>query len=93
MSGEGAIAMLPDWAERLGGPAAEMLGDVLAYLERRRANAATIASKHPGHDEIGDLARDRRRQLDIQIDELRAGLHLGAAALRDDLAAPAMMEV
>ena len=50
---------------------------------------ATIAAARPEHDELGDLARDRRRQLEIQIDELRAGLHLGAAEVRAALLASA----
>lgn len=63
------------------------IDDVLAYLAGRRENAARVAQVH-AHDEQGEAARDRGRQLDIVIDELRAGLHLGAAAVRAELAQP-----
>lgn len=58
--------------------------DVVAYLEQRRDAAETMAKRSP---EEADLARDRQRKLEVRIDEIRAGLHLGAAQLRVDLLA------
>jgi hypothetical protein len=52
------------------------LADVLAYLEKRRANAAVVAKRQP---ELEPWAEDRRRQLEVVIDELKAGLHVGSA--------------
>jgi hypothetical protein len=57
-------------------PISAELGDVIAYLERRRANAATIAKRAP---DLEPWAVDRRQQLEVVIDELRAGLHHGCA--------------
>lgn len=72
MSGEGLIA---------GGPADGFseFDDVIAYLEQRRDNAAAMAERDP---QFCEWARDRRSQLDAMIDELRAGLHHGKAAVR-----------
>lgn len=75
MSGEG---ILPDRPAGVGDCCGDMMGDVIAYLERRRANAATIAEKAP---EFEPLAADRRRQLEVVIDELKAGLHHGCAGV------------
>ena len=52
--------------------------DVLAYLDRRRANAATIASTGFGDD---SFARDRARQIEVQISDIAQGVHEGAAAV------------
>lgn len=60
------------------GPAPDGLADVIAYLERKRANAGLVAGRSP---EFAELARDRARQLEIMIDELKAGLHQGEAAV------------
>lgn len=54
--------------------------DVLAYLARRRGNAERVARVTPPSDPLHELARDRARQLDVLIDEIRAGLHHGEAA-------------
>lgn len=59
-------------------PVSAELADMLAYLERHRANADTIVSRSP---EFAEQARDRQRQLEVMIDELRAGLHEGSAAV------------
>lgn len=72
MSGEGLIADRP--AERAG-----ELDDVVAYLEQRRDNAETIATRSPEH---ADLARDRQRQLEVIIGDLRAGMHVGSTEVR-----------
>lgn len=76
MSGEGLI-------EAQRAIASGELADVLAYLERRRANAAAVAARDPAFDA---WAEDRRRQLEVVIDELRAGLHLGCAGVAAALA-------
>ena len=76
MSGEGMIS----GARSV--PSGE-LADVIAFLERRCANAATM-EKRAG--EIEPLAADRRRQLQVVIDELRAGMHHGCAAMAAALA-------
>lgn len=91
MSGRGILPATPDWAlVKLAAQAVtDELADVIAYLEQRRDNAAAIASRMAEHEELGDLARDRRRQLQVQIDELRCGLHHGSAAVRAALTAPA----
>lgn len=57
--------------------------DVLAYLEQRRGNAETMAKRSP---EFEHEARERMRQLGVIIDEIGAGLHEGAAAMRENLA-------
>lgn len=54
--------------------------DVLAYLARRRANAETVAKRM---SESEPFARDRVRQLDVIIEEIRAGLHRGEADLME----------
>lgn len=58
------------------------IDDVIAWLERRRANAETMAARNPVEAE---RARDRARQLDIQIDELKAGMHRGMAGVMRNL--------
>ena len=90
MSGRGLLPATPDWAliALAREAVTDELADVLAYLEQRRDNAAAIAARMSEHDELADLARDRRRQLDVQIDELRCGLHHGSAAVRAALTAP-----
>ena len=60
---------------------AELL-DVLAYLARRRDNAALVAAQMP---ELEPLAADRRRQLEVMIDEIEAGLHQGLADVLGEL--------
>lgn len=82
MSGEGLLAACPHaWALALGdpAPAGDERDDVMAYLERRRDNAATIAERWPGFEYE---ARIQRRQLDIIIGDVRAGMHEGAAGVR-----------
>lgn len=56
--------------------------DLVADLRRKRANAATMASRNP---EFAEQARDRGRQLDVMIEEIEAGLHVGAAAVEAQL--------
>ena len=63
---------------------AEMLGDVLAYLEQRAENAALMAARSP---EFEEMARERARQLDVMIDDFRQGLHIGCATARTALLA------
>lgn len=58
------------------------LADVLAYIEQRRDNAVLMARRCP---EFEAEARERQRQLDVLIDELKAGLHHGAAETRAQL--------
>ena len=89
MSGEGLLrAAWQEWAEterregRVAGGGA-MLADVLAYLARRRDNAALVATRLPA---LEPFAEDRRRQLEVMIDEFGAGLHGGAAQAAADLA-------
>lgn len=48
--------------------------DVIAYLERKRANAETMAQRSP---EFADEGRWSARQIGVLIDDLRAGLHEG----------------
>lgn len=92
MSGDGLLSAVPDWFLRglpsLRGARAER-ADTIAYLEQRRDNAAAIVGAASEHDELGDLARDRRRQLEVQIDEIKAGLHHGSAEVRAELLAAA----
>jgi hypothetical protein len=64
--------------------------DILAYLRRRRANAATVAEAMRGRDYGGALdgmIEDRRRQLEVIIAEIEAGFHHGEAQVAADLAA------
>ncbi len=58
-------------------------GDILAYLRRRRDNAAALASRDP---EMCDLARDRLRQLEVIIGEVEGGLHAGEEAVASSIA-------
>ena len=74
---DGVIVQYSGWQrERL---------DVLAYLTRRRDNAARVAAQMP---ELEPLAADRRRQLEVMIDEIEAGLHEGLADVVAELALP-----
>lgn len=50
--------------------------DVLAYLARKKANAQLIAKRTA---EFADEARWIARQLDVLTDDIRGGLHEGAA--------------
>ncbi len=52
-------------------------GDVLALLRRRRDNCALVAAR--GGPEFNELAADRRRQLEVLIEEIEAGRHEGEA--------------
>lgn len=58
------------------------LADVIAYLEQRRDNAATMAQRMP---EFEPWAKDRQQQLDAVIGDLRAGLHVGSFDVRAKL--------
>lgn len=51
-------------------------GDVLAFLRRKRINAALIAERTP---EFAEGARQTMRELDILHDHIAGGLHEGAA--------------
>lgn len=57
--------------------------DVLAYLGRRRDNAAAMARTDLGGAEF---ARDRERQIEVEISDIEQGLHAGAAEVARDLA-------
>ncbi len=62
-------------------------GDVLAFLRRRRDNAAAVSGR-PGMSEFAD---DRRRQLDVLIEHIAQGLHedeAEVAAVRATITAP-----
>ena len=61
-------------------------GDVLAYVDRRVANARSIAGNATALPDTRETAGDRRRQFEALRDELAQGLHTGAAALASDLA-------
>jgi hypothetical protein len=68
MSGEGIIP---------GRPAGtDTLDDVLAYLDARSAACQALIGKQPEHE---DAARLMIRQLTVIGDDLRAGMHEGAA--------------
>lgn len=56
--------------------------DVLAYLGRKRANALMMADRSPDFE---DEARWTVRQIEIFTDDIRAGLHLGEAAIQADV--------
>jgi hypothetical protein len=71
------------------GRAAER-ADVLAALTRRAVNAARVAKHSPSGSDSRQLAEDRRRQLEVVIDELCAGLHEGEALVACDLTAAAL---
>jgi len=57
--------------------------DVLAWLDQRIANCATMAAKWP---EQAELARDRQRQLEVIRHDIAAGLHERAALVAAELA-------
>lgn len=61
-------------------------GDVLAYVDRRVANARSIVGNAAALPDTRETAGDRRRQFEALRDELSQGLHTGAAALASDLA-------
>lgn len=56
--------------------------DVLALFTRRMAGCATIAERNPAEAERATIMQ---RQLSVLIDEIRTGMHLGEAALSDEL--------
>lgn len=60
--------------------------NLMAYLRRRLANAETVARNTPENDELHTLARDRARQLQVVIDDLTTGQHIGAADVEAELA-------
>ena len=74
----------PRAVQQVGGVAER--GDVLAYLDRRIANAATIAANSAAGSETREIADDRRRQMEIMRAEIAQGLHEGAARIASDLA-------
>lgn len=63
------------------GRAAER-ADVLALFARRMAACVTMAERNSAEAERATIMQ---RQLSVLIDEVRAGMHLGEAALRDEL--------
>ena len=58
--------------------------DFIAYLERRRENFETMATTKYG---FADDASVMLRQFSVMIDDVRAGMHHGEAAVRAQLAA------
>lgn len=58
------------------------LDDVLAVLRRRRENCLAIEKRTSGMEE---LAADRRRQLEVLIEQFEQGLHHGAAVAAEAL--------
>lgn len=88
MSGEGASLSAKPKAKSsrfAAGKKAER-DDVAAYLERRERNATTIAENKAAAPETREFARDRARQLQVVIHEIRSGLHEGDDALARDQA-------
>ena len=75
MSGEGLICARRPMPADCG---AEVLADVIAYLQQRCANAALVAKRMA---EFEPLASDRARQLEVIIGDLKAGLHEGSAVV------------
>lgn len=71
MSGEGVLASTPTPDDERA--------DFVAYLEQRRDNCETMAAKSR---EFGPAARVMRRQLDVIIGDIRAGMHVGSAGVR-----------
>lgn len=65
----------------------EERADVLAYLLRRAGNAATLAGNNAAAPEDRMMANDRRRQLEVIADEIRAGMHEGLAGVMAEPAA------
>ena len=66
--------------------------DIMAYLRRRQLNAAVVAGNLAESEPLHDLAKDCARQLQVVIDDLTAGQHLGAAEVEADFAAPAALQ-
>lgn len=66
---------LADLPEALPDRLAER-ADVLAYLWRRRDQAAAVEEKIRGDAERLERAGDRRRQLEVIIGDIEGGLHL-----------------
>jgi len=65
-------------------PLSTECADFIAYLEQRRDNCEVMITRWPAHEAEG---RVMRRQIEVILGDLRAGLHHGAAELRADLAA------
>ena len=61
--------------------------DFKAYLEQRADNAAAVARASAEGSDLRDMAVDRRRQCEVVIGDLVAGMHLGAAQVRAELLA------
>jgi hypothetical protein len=74
MSGEGVLPAPTQVASDFEAGRAAERADTLAYLARRSANATLMARQKPALDEY---AADRRRQLEIVINDIEAGLHVG----------------
>jgi len=62
------------------------MADVIAYLEQRAEAADKVARKAP---DFAQEAAERRRQLEVIIDDFRNGLHMGSADARAMLKAHA----
>lgn len=60
------------------------LADVIAYLERRARNCERMMTQNPVE---ADRARIMRRQIEVLIGDLRAGLHHGESDVAALLAA------
>lgn len=75
---------MPGWLRRRPVPtdAAEERGDVLALLEKRRANCATVIAANRPESERAMIVR---AELDVLIGIVRSGLHQGEAAVRADI--------
>lgn len=58
--------------------------DFVAYLEQRMENADTMIGQYP---EFAEHAADRKRQLAVIRDDVKAGLHLGAREVRAQMLA------
>ena len=59
--------------------------DVLAYLDRRIANAGAVAASSAADSETREFARDRQRQMQVIRDELAQGMHAGMAQVSAEL--------
>lgn len=71
------VAHVADTRGLLEGAAAER-GDVLAYLERKLANSRTVERRSA---EFAEQGRWTARLLEVLADDIRAGLHVGEAAV------------
>ncbi|PKB19638.1 hypothetical protein B0I00_1877 [Novosphingobium kunmingense] len=82
MSGEGVLPAAPGVGSFAAGMVAEAR-DTVAYLQRKRATALTVAENSSAAPEDRERAVITRQAIDVLIGDLAAGLHRGDSERED----------